>query len=165
MGLLWVTPRARLRRLARRDGPSPLAGRTVLVTGASSGIGEATAFEVAARGAHVLLVARRQAELERVRASIEAAGGRASSYALDLTDLDAIDVLVERVLSEVGAVDYLVNNAGRSIRRSLELSHDRFHDVERRLGGDVGAELRRLHLHAPRDDVDHVAEPLRPHRR
>ncbi len=131
MGLLWVTPRARLRRLARRDGPSPLVGRTVLVTGASSGIGEATALEVAARGAHVLLVARREAELERVRASIEAAGGRASSYALDLTDLDAIDVLVERVLSEVGAVDYLVNNAGRSIRRSLELSHDRFHDVER----------------------------------
>lgn len=131
MGLLWVTPRARLRRLARRNGPSPLAGRTVLVTGASSGIGEATALEAAARGAYVLLVARREAELDRVRASIEAAGGRASSYALDLTDLDGIDVLVERVLSEVGSVDYLVNNAGRSIRRSLELSHDRFHDVER----------------------------------
>ncbi len=131
MGLLWVTPRARLGRLVRRDGPSPLVGRTVLVTGASSGIGEATALEVAARGAHVLLVARREAELDRVRTSIEAAGGRASAYALDLTDLDGIDVLVERVLGEVGAVDYLVNNAGRSIRRSLELSHDRFHDVER----------------------------------
>ena len=131
MGLLWVTPRARLRRLAGRGGPSPLAGRTVLVTGASSGIGEATARAAAARGAHVVLVARRADELARVRASIEAAGARASTYVVDLTDLDAIDDLVARVLAEVGTVDYLVNNAGRSIRRSLDLSHDRFHDFER----------------------------------
>ena len=131
MGLLWQTPRARLRRLVRPSAPSPLAGRTVLVTGASSGIGEATAVQAAARGAHVVLVARREAELDRVRTSIEAAGGRASSYAADLTDLDGIDGLVARVLEEVGTVDYLVNNAGRSIRRSLELSYDRFHDVER----------------------------------
>ena len=131
MGLLWETPRARLRRLTGRHDPSPLTGRTVLVTGASSGIGEATAVAAAARGAHVVLVARREAELDRVRASIEAAGGRASSYVADLTDLDGIDALVGRVLADVGAVDYLVNNAGRSIRRSLELSHDRFHDFER----------------------------------
>jgi short-subunit dehydrogenase len=131
MGLLWETPRSRLRRLVRRAGPSPLAGRTVMVTGASSGIGEATARAAAAKGAHVVLVARREAELDRVRASIEQAGGRATSYALDLTDLEAIDGLVERVLADVGTVDYLVNNAGRSIRRSLDLSHDRFHDVER----------------------------------
>ena len=103
----------------------------MLVTGASSGIGEATALAAAARGAHVLLVARREAELDRVRASVEAAGGRASSYVADLTDLDGIDALVARVLADVGAVDYLVNNAGRSIRRSLELSHERFHDFER----------------------------------
>ncbi|CUR56681.1 Short-chain dehydrogenase/reductase SDR [metagenome] len=131
MGLLWVTPRARLRRLGGRGGPSPLVGRTVLVTGASSGIGEATARAAAARGAHVVLVARRADELARVSASIEAAGGRASTYVADLTDLDAIDDLVARVLAEVGTVDYLVNNAGRSIRRSLELSYDRFHDFER----------------------------------
>ncbi|WP_395656924.1 SDR family NAD(P)-dependent oxidoreductase [Nocardioides sp.] len=108
-----------------------LPGRTVLVTGASSGIGEATARAVAARGATVLLVARRADELDRVRAEIEAAGGRASSYPCDLTDLDAIDTLVAQVLAEHGAVDVLVNNAGRSIRRSLALSYDRFHDVER----------------------------------
>jgi NAD(P)-dependent dehydrogenase (short-subunit alcohol dehydrogenase family) len=131
MGLLLTTPRARLRRLVRGGAPSPLAGRTVLVTGASSGIGEATANAVAAAGAHVLLVARRESELDRVRASVEAAGGRATSYAVDLTDLDAIDALVEQVLAEAGTVDYLVNNAGRSIRRSLELSYDRFHDLER----------------------------------
>ena len=134
MGLLLTTPRARLRRLVARSGraaPSPLAGRTVLVTGASSGIGEATARAAAAKGAHVVLVARRETELDRVRGEIEASGGRASSYVADLSDLDAIDSLVQRVLAEVGTVDYLVNNAGRSIRRSLDLSYDRFHDFER----------------------------------
>jgi NAD(P)-dependent dehydrogenase (short-subunit alcohol dehydrogenase family) len=127
--LLFETPRARVRRLLGRS--SPLRGRTVLVTGASSGIGEATARAVAASGATVLLVARRADELERVRAAIETAGGRASSYVCDLTDGAAIDALVARVLAEHGTVDYLVNNAGRSIRRSLALSYDRFHDFER----------------------------------
>ncbi|MGZ4448477.1 MAG: SDR family NAD(P)-dependent oxidoreductase [Nocardioides sp.] len=138
MGLLLQTPRAALTRVVRRvTGPltspptSPLTGRRVLVTGASSGIGEATALAVAATGAHVLLVARRADELERVRGAVLAAGGRATAYPCDLTDGDAVDALVARVLAEHGGVDYLVNNAGRSIRRSLALSYDRFHDVER----------------------------------
>ena len=133
VGLLQ-SPRARVRRLGRlvgRAAPSPLAGRVVLVTGASSGIGEQTALAVGRAGATVLLVARRADDLERVRAQVEAAGGRAASYPCDLTDLPAVDALVARVLAEHGAVDYLVNNAGRSIRRSLHLSHDRFHDFER----------------------------------
>jgi NAD(P)-dependent dehydrogenase (short-subunit alcohol dehydrogenase family) len=103
----------------------------VLVTGASSGIGEATAIAVARRGATVLLVARRADELARVRAAVEAGGGRAAAYACDLTDGAAVDALVRQVLAEHTAVDYLVNNAGRSIRRSLHLSYDRFHDFER----------------------------------
>ncbi len=89
---------------------------------------------MAERGATVLLVARRTDELARVQASIEEAGGRAAAYTCDLTDTadgGAIDLLVKQVLDEHGAVDYLVNNAGRSIRRSLSLSYDRFHDVER----------------------------------
>ncbi len=134
MGLLLQTPRARGRRLVRRitaDASSPLADRVVLVTGASSGIGEATARAVARRGARVLLVARRADELDRVRMVIEGAGGVASSYPCDLTDGDAVDRLVTQVLAEHGAVDHLVNNAGRSIRRSLRLSEDRFHDFER----------------------------------
>ena len=134
MGLLLETPRARVRRVLSRRSPAHpgvLAGRTVMVTGASSGIGEATARQVAARGATVLLVARRADELARVRAAIEADGGRAAAYPCDLTDGDAVDALVARVLAEHGAVDYLVNNAGRSIRRSLHLSYDRFHDFER----------------------------------
>jgi short-subunit dehydrogenase len=132
--LLLQTPAAALSRLHRtlRPGrPSPLLGATVLITGASSGIGEHTAYAAANRGAHVLLVARRADELARVSAEIVARGGRASTYPLDLTDGEAVDALVELLLTRHGAVDYLVNNAGRSIRRSLELSHDRFHDFER----------------------------------
>lgn len=130
---LLLSPAARARRLlAPALGlESPLQGRIVLVTGASSGIGQATAHAVAHRGATVLLVARRQQELDRVRADVESAGGTAYTYTCDVTDLDAVDALVSRVLAAHGHVDYLVNNAGRSIRRSLEYSYDRFHDVER----------------------------------
>lgn len=103
----------------------------MLVTGASSGIGEATARAVATRGAHVLLVARRREELERVRALILADGGEATAYCCDLTDPVAVDALVEQVIDDHGGVDHLVNNAGRSIRRSLALQHERFHDFER----------------------------------
>ncbi|WP_240641310.1 SDR family NAD(P)-dependent oxidoreductase [Nocardioides ferulae] len=133
LGLLLQSPTAPARRLARTltGAPSPLAGRTVLVTGASSGIGEATARAAAARGARVLLVARRAEELERLRGEIEEAGGSAAAYPCDLTDGESVDALVASVLAEHGAVDHLVNNAGRSIRRSLHLSYDRFHDVER----------------------------------
>ncbi|HXH80301.1 SDR family NAD(P)-dependent oxidoreductase [Nocardioides sp.] len=134
MNPLFQTPAAalsRLRRTLRPGTPSPLLGATVLITGASSGIGEATARAAAQRGAHVLLVARRGDELARVSSEIVARGGRASTYPLDLTDGEAVDALVERLLSEHSAVDYLVNNAGRSIRRSLDLSYDRFHDFER----------------------------------
>ncbi|MBJ7528023.1 MAG: SDR family NAD(P)-dependent oxidoreductase [Nocardioides sp.] len=127
--MLLTTPVSRVRRLL--GFPSPLADRVVLVTGASSGIGEATAVQAAAKGATVLLVARRAEELARVQETIEAAGGRAATYPCDLTDPDAVDALVAQVLAEHGAVDHLVNNAGRSIRRSLRLSHDRLHDVER----------------------------------
>ncbi|MFL6156600.1 MAG: SDR family NAD(P)-dependent oxidoreductase [Marmoricola sp.] len=131
---LLLTPRAFLRRhvVGRvRDLPSPLAGRTVLVTGASSGIGEAASRAVAARGARVLLVARRAEELARVQAAITADGGAAWTYTCDLTDADSVDALVAAVLAEHGTVDMLVNNAGRSIRRSLEYSYDRMHDFER----------------------------------
>lgn len=111
--------------------PSPLAGRIVLITGASSGIGEHTAYAAARAGATVLLVARRIDELERVAEAVRALGAECATYTCDLTDGEAVDALVVQVLAEHGHVDHLVNNAGRSIRRSLAASADRFHDVER----------------------------------
>lgn len=142
---LLLTPRAWARRhvVGRlRPLPSPLEGKRVMVTGASSGIGEATAKAVADRGATVLLVARRAAELERVRADIAASGGTAYAYVCDLTDGPAVDALVAEVLAEHGAVDMLVNNAGRSIRRSLEFSYDRMHDFERTMAVNYFAPVR-----------------------
>jgi thioester reductase-like protein/short-subunit dehydrogenase len=118
-------------RARRRHSSGPLCGRTVLITGASSGIGRATALRVARRGATVLLVARRADELDRVRAQIVDAGGTAWAHPCDLTDGDAVDALVKTVLAEHGGVDMVVNNAGRSIRRSVGLSTERFHDFER----------------------------------
>ena len=106
-------------------------GKVVLITGASSGIGQAAAFKIAAAGGIPLLVARSADKLEETKQEIEAKGGTAYTYSADLSDLDSIDALVEQVLSDHPAVDVLVNNAGRSIRRSIALSFDRFHDFER----------------------------------
>src|SRR3954454_8620943 len=106
-------------------------GKVVLITGASSGIGKAAAFKIAAAGGIPLLVARSVDKLEETKQEIEAHGGTAYTYSADLSDLESIDNLVEQVLSDHPAVDVLVNNAGRSIRRSIALSGDRFHDFER----------------------------------
>jgi NAD(P)-dependent dehydrogenase (short-subunit alcohol dehydrogenase family) len=108
-----------------------LHGRTVLITGASSGIGRSTALMVAQAGGIPLLVARNVEKLEEVRAEIVAGGGEAYVYAADIADMDSVERLVERVLADHRSVDFLVNNAGRSIRRSISLSYDRFHDFER----------------------------------
>ncbi|MCE7008636.1 SDR family oxidoreductase [Kibdelosporangium philippinense] len=117
---------------ARRSGRhGELDGRRIVITGASSGIGRATALKVAAAGGIPLLVARRAAELDELRAEIVATGGRAYSYPCDLTDAESVTKTVALMLEEHPAVDMLVNNAGRSIRRSIRLSYDRFHDYER----------------------------------
>ena len=108
-----------------------LNGRHVLITGASSGIGRATALKVAAAGGVPLLVARSVEKLEEVRAEIVAGGGTAYVYSADLADIESIERLLERVLADHRNIDMLVNNAGRSIRRSIALSYDRFHDFER----------------------------------
>jgi NAD(P)-dependent dehydrogenase (short-subunit alcohol dehydrogenase family) len=108
-----------------------LEGRTVMITGASSGIGRATAMKVAAAGGIPLLVARNVDKLEEARAEIVAAGGTAYVYAADIADIESIERLLERVLADHRNVDMLVNNAGRSIRRSIALSYERFHDFER----------------------------------
>ena len=108
-----------------------LNGRTVVITGGSSGIGRSAALEIAAAGGTPLLVARSLDKLEEVKAEIELAGGSAYCYSADLSDIESIDELVETILAEHASVDMIVNNAGRSIRRSLAHSLDRFHDYER----------------------------------
>jgi short-subunit dehydrogenase len=105
--------------------------RTVLITGASSGIGEATALKLGAAGGHVLLVARTKSKLEEVADQIDALGGTADVHPCDLTDVDDIDRMADEVLRQHGQVDILVNNAGKSIRRSVDRSYDRFHDYQR----------------------------------
>jgi len=105
--------------------------RTTLITGGSSGIGEAAAKKVAGAGGTVVLVARTQENLEKVAAEIRGNGGTAHVYPCDLADMDAIAAMADRVIGDLGGVDILVNNAGRSIRRSLALSYDRIHDYQR----------------------------------
>jgi NAD(P)-dependent dehydrogenase (short-subunit alcohol dehydrogenase family) len=105
--------------------------RVVVITGASSGIGRAVCSHLAASGAIIIGVARRAEQLEEMRAEVESGGGKAYVYPTDLSDHDACTHLIERVIADHGRVDVLINNAGRSIRRSVLDSLDRFHDFER----------------------------------
>ena len=105
--------------------------KVVLITGGSSGIGFAAAKRCAEAGARVVIAARDPEKLEAARTEIAARGGSVFAYPCDLADYQACDAFAARVLAEHGGVDVLVNNAGRSIRRSIELSQDRFHDFER----------------------------------
>jgi NAD(P)-dependent dehydrogenase (short-subunit alcohol dehydrogenase family) len=126
-----------------------LAGKRILVTGASSGIGAAGAAKLALHGARVIVVARRQDLLDHVVDRIEADGGDGTAYACDLSDLDAVDALVDDVERKFGGVDVLVNNAGRSIRRPLAESLDRWHDVERTMALNYYSPLRLIRGFAP----------------
>lgn len=117
-------------------------GRTVLVTGGSSGIGKAAAMKIAAAGGNLLICARGHDELEAARKEITAAGGTCHVYAADLSDASSCDELVRKVLAEHGGVDVLINNAGRSIRRAIASSYDRFHDFERTMQLNYFGSLR-----------------------
>src|SRR3954452_11343532 len=121
-----------------------LTGKRVLLTGASSGIGEAAAEKFARRGAQVVVVARRQELLDAVVERITEAGGDARAHAADLADLDAVDELVAKVEQDLGGIDILINNAGRSIRRPLDESLDRWHDVERTMTLNYYSPLRMI---------------------
>ena len=89
-----------------------LGTSAALITGASSGIGEATARRLAAGGAAVALVARRKDRLDQLAAEIASAGGRAVAIEADITDQDQADSAVQQAIEEFGALDIVVNNAG-----------------------------------------------------
>jgi short-subunit dehydrogenase len=121
---------------------STIEGKTVVLTGASSGIGEAAARRLAARGARVCLVARRGDELERVQDTIRVDGGQSWIYRADLSVIEEAEACADRILAEHDEVDVLVNNAGRSIRRAVAASFDRFHDYQRTMQLNYFAAVR-----------------------
>jgi NAD(P)-dependent dehydrogenase (short-subunit alcohol dehydrogenase family) len=139
----------RLLNLRPNRDPIDLKGKRILITGASSGIGEAGAEKLARAGAKVIVVARRQELLDAVAARITAAGGDARALTCDLADLDAIDELVATLEKDLGGIDILINNAGRSIRRPLAESLDRWHDVERTMTLNYFSPLRLIRGLAP----------------
>ena len=106
-------------------------GRVVLVTGGSSGIGKATLYKIAEAGAIAITVARDAQKLEDTRREFEAAGLTIHTYTADIASKDDCEALVKTLNETHGGVDILINNAGRSIRRGIENSFDRFHDFER----------------------------------
>ncbi|MCA2264432.1 SDR family oxidoreductase [Mycobacterium marseillense] len=129
--------------------PIELAGKRILLTGASSGIGEAAAEQFAREGATVVVVARRQELLDALAERITTAGGEATAIACDVSDMDAVDALVADVEKRLGGIDILINNAGRSIRRPLAESLERWHDVERTIVLNYYAPLRLIRGLAP----------------
>jgi len=116
--------------------------KVVVVTGSSSGIGKATALKLAEAGANVILVARGEEKLLETKQQIDKLGGKAFIYTADVSDLASCDALVARVLKQHGTCDYLVNNAGRSIRRGVINSFERFHDFERTMQLNYFGSLR-----------------------
>ncbi len=117
-------------------------GKVIVITGGTSGIGEATAYKMAEAGAHVVLVARDPEKAAPVMQRIKAAGGQAEFVSCDLAELADCDRLVATVLKKHGRCDFLVNNAGRSIRRGIASSFDRFHDFERTMQLNYFGSLR-----------------------
>ena len=119
-----------------------VAGKVVLVTGGSSGIGLAAAHKFAEAGAITLICGRDQSKLDEACAEATAKGYGFIAYAVDIAEQQACEAFVQQVIAQHGGVDFLINNAGRSIRRAIESSYDRFHDYERTMQLNYFGSLR-----------------------
>jgi NAD(P)-dependent dehydrogenase (short-subunit alcohol dehydrogenase family) len=131
-------------RPSDEDLREAVEGKLALVTGASHGIGREVSGKLARAGATVALVARSEDVLDELEAEIVDAGGDAVGYAADLTDLDGVPALTERMTEELGVPDIVLANAGHSIRRSVADAYDRFHDFQRTLDINYLAPVRLL---------------------
>ena len=123
--------------------------KNIVVTGATSGIGQDCALKLAAAGATVILAARTPQKLQDTVEQIRSEGGKAFAYACDISDMADCDRFVAKVLAEHRHVDILINNAGRSIRRSVKFSFDRFHDFERTMQLNYFGALKLIFGFAP----------------
>ena len=119
-----------------------VTGKVIILTGASSGIGAQVASELAAAGAIIALVARNREKLDEIAERIRANGGKAHVYPGNLTDMEECDRICQAIEHDHGRVDILINNAGRSIRRSIKFTYDRFHDYERTMQLNYLASIR-----------------------
>jgi short-subunit dehydrogenase len=108
-----------------------LAGKTVLITGASYGIGECLAEILAGSEVHLILVARSIEKLREVQQKVAAKGGHADIFSCDLTNVSEVQALLDQLHQLPNGIDVFVSNAGKSIRRSIFDSLDRFHDFTR----------------------------------
>jgi len=142
-GAVLRTRRAGL--LSRR-----VRNKNIVVTGATSGIGQDCALKLAEAGATVILAARTPQKLDETVALIRSRGGKAFAYACDISSMADCDRFVQTVLAEHRHVDILINNAGRSIRRSVKFSFDRFHDFERTMQLNYFGALRLIFGFAPK---------------
>jgi NAD(P)-dependent dehydrogenase (short-subunit alcohol dehydrogenase family) len=122
-----------------------VAGKVVLVTGGSSGIGLAAAVKFAKAGATTIICARDEAKLAEAKKEILAEAGKDAvvvTYSADIANEESCRAFVEQLTADHGGVDFLINNAGRSIRRAIEASYDRFHDYERTMQLNYFGSLR-----------------------
>jgi len=122
-----------------------VGGKVVLVTGGSSGIGLAAAVKFAQAGAITIICARDEVKLAEAKAQILAEAGKDATvvtYSADIANEESCRAFVEKLQAEHGGVDFLINNAGRSIRRAIEASYDRFHDFERTMQLNYFGSLR-----------------------
>lgn len=119
-----------------------VGGKVVLITGGSSGIGLATAHKFAEAGANVLICGRDPGKLDEACKQARAKGYGFTAYAVDIADMADCDRFIAGLIAAHGGVDFLINNAGRSIRRAVEASYDRFHDFERTMQLNYFGSLR-----------------------
>lgn len=137
--LLFLPTRLNEEKLKRE-----VEGKTILITGASFGIGEQLAFHLAKTGANLILVARTEEKLVKIKDKIEQQGGKVRIFACDLTKPDEVEKLLNELKILPKGIDILVNNAGKSIRRPIYESLDRFHDFQRTMGLNYFAPVQLL---------------------